>query len=101
MISDVLSRAATELREHLSRPTHKVVCSGSLRQRIESLITELDAIRTVPDMGILPEAIDRDAQEEALDQMYMEKAAREIEETEEGVADPEVRGTSGHPADEG
>jgi hypothetical protein len=48
MISDVLAHATTELRGYLNSLDLQEVYSGALRQRLEWLIAEMDAIRVLP-----------------------------------------------------
>jgi hypothetical protein len=45
MISDVLSDAAADIRDYLAKPATQDCYQGELRDRINRLLAEMDAVR--------------------------------------------------------
>ena len=49
MISDVLSDASASIKEYLVHPATAPCYTGPIRSRIDALLVEMDAVRTVLD----------------------------------------------------
>jgi len=54
MIGDILADAVVKLRRVLDKPEYKSTYAGHLRQRIEKLIEEMDAVRLLPGIDAPP-----------------------------------------------
>jgi hypothetical protein len=59
MISDILADAVAKLRRVLDKPEYKSTYRGHLRQRIEKLIEEMDAVRLLPGIERATDAMKR------------------------------------------
>ena len=46
MVSDVLFEAAKGLRHYLNSPTYRTMYQGPVRERIQSLLVEMEVLRT-------------------------------------------------------
>jgi hypothetical protein len=54
MISVILADAIAQIRRVLDKPEFKSTYAGHLRQRIEKLIEEMDAVRLLPSIDAPP-----------------------------------------------
>ena len=54
MINVILADASAQIRRALDKPEYKSTYAGYLRQRIEKLIEEMDAVRLLPGINAPP-----------------------------------------------
>jgi hypothetical protein len=54
MINVILADASAQIRRALDKPEYKSTYAGHLRQRIEKLIEEMDAVRLLPGIDAPP-----------------------------------------------
>ena len=86
MINDVLSHAATELRNYLANSDFQASWHSGYRERIEALIVEMDAICALPGLDTLPEGT-LEARDEALEEWSRERSCLQEDEEAEIAAE--------------
>jgi hypothetical protein len=72
VIFEALFEASSKIPEYLENPEFKHIYAGELRNRLEKLVTDMEAVRNLPGTDVPLEASELEARTKALDQWHMQ-----------------------------